>query len=277
MSEAAADLASLQRWMHQALAFPRRAKADEIERVLQGSHRLGGAEGLAVYQRGYFLRIASCLREQFPALCHALGQPLFDDFVADYIRDRPPESHTLYDLGRRFPDWLEDHRPDRESPPEQREAWADFMVDLARFERQAFALFDAPGHEGKRFADAATPEHRLRLQPCFALGAYRFPVAAFYHALRLKQPAPLPPAQASFAAMVRSDYVTRTVQLSEPDFVFLTAMAEGGGVAGGIDAVARHLATAPDEVARSWRARGGPRQCWTEWHFFVDSEAGTVS
>jgi hypothetical protein len=264
--------------MHEALVFPRQATAEEIEVTLEGSLRLSVAEGLAVYQRGYFLRIASCMREQFPALCHALGQALFDDFVADYIRDRPPESHTLYDLGRRFPDWLEDHRPDREAPPEEREAWPDFMIDLARFERQAFALFDAPGHEGKEFADAATPDHRLRLQPCFALGAYRFPVAAFYHSVRLKQPAPLPPAQASFAAMVRSDYVTRTVRLGEPDHVFLTAMAEGGGVAGGIDAVARLLATSRDEVARSWRAPEGPRQRWTEWRFFVDAAAaGTVS
>ena len=52
------------------------------------------------------------MREQFPALCHALGAALFDDFVADYIRDHPPESHTLYDLGRRFPAFLEDNRPD---------------------------------------------------------------------------------------------------------------------------------------------------------------------
>jgi hypothetical protein len=258
--------------MHEALVYPRGAKAEAIERMLEGSPRLSGAEGLAVYQRGYFLRIASCMREQFPALCHALGPALFDDFVADYIRDCPPGSHTLYDLGRRFPAWLEDYRPDREAPPEGREAWPDFMIDLARFERQAFALFDAPGHEGKPFADLATPEHRLRLQPCFALGAYRFPVAAFYHAVRLKQPAPLPPAEASFAAMVRSDFVTRTVRLSETDHVFLSAMAEGGDVAAGFDAVARRLALSPEDVARSWRAPGGPRQCWTEWRFFVDSE-----
>ena len=190
----AASLPAVQRWMQDALVFPRLVARDETERLLASSGRLSGAEGLAIYQRGYFLRIASCMREQFPALCHALGAPLFNDFVADYIRERPPESHTLYDLGRRFPAFLEESRPDREAAPAERESWIDFMVDLANFERQVFMMFDAPGHEGKAFADHATPDRRLRLQPCFALCASRFPVADYYHAVRLNRPTPLPAA-----------------------------------------------------------------------------------
>ena len=265
-------LPSVQRWLQDALAFPRRVECAEIGRLLAASGRLTGAAGLAIYQRGYFLRISRCMREQFPALCHALGETLFDDFVADYIRERPPESHTLYDLGRRFPEWLEESRPDRELPAADREAWIDFMSDLARFERQVFTMFDAPGHEGKPFADAATPDCRLRLQPCFALGAYRFPVPAYYHAVRLDRPAPLPPAQESFVALVRTDYVTRTIPLSKPHYVFLRAMADGGGVEDGIDAVARHLSMSPDKVRRSWRAANGGRQRWIDWRFFIACE-----
>jgi Putative DNA-binding domain len=265
-----AALPSVQRCMQDALAFPRLVAREEVGRLLAPSPRLTAADGLAVYQRGYFRRIASCMREQFPALCHALGEPLFDDFVADYIRERPPQSHTLYDLGRRFPAWLEEGRPDRDLPPGERETWADFMVDLARFERQVFALFDAPGHEGKPFADPGTPDRRLRLQPCFALGAWRFPVPAYYHAVRRKEPAPLPPARPSFAALVRADYVTRTIPLSEPHYFFLKAMADGGGVEAGIDAAARHLAAAPDAVRRSWRE--GHRRRWIDWRFFIAAD-----
>lgn len=252
-----AALPAVQRWLHDALVFPRRVGNAEIGRLLDESGRLAGGAGLAIYQRGYFLRIARCMREQFPALCHALGEELFDDFVADYIRERPPESHTLYDLGRRFPAWIEESRPDRAL---ERETWIDFMSDLARFERQVFAMFDAPGNEGKPFADAATPDERLRLQPCFALGAYRFPVAAYYHAVRLGRPAPLPPVEPSFAALVRTDYVTRTIPLDEPNYRFLKAMADGGGIAEAIAAVA-------DEGR--WAAQ---RQRWLDWGFFVAAE-----
>jgi hypothetical protein len=270
VSTAPASLDTVQRWLQDALVFPRRAGREETESLLASSGRLTGADGLAVYQRGYFLRIASCMREQFPALCHALGAALFDDFVADYIRAHPPESHTLYDLGRRFPTFLEENRPDSALPPDNREPWIDFMTDLARFERQVFTMFDAPGHEGRAFADAATPDADLRLQPCFALGAYRFPVAVYYHAVRQKQPAALPPAGESFVALVRTDYLTRTISLHAPQYLLLKAMAEGGRVEDGIRAVAQHLGMAPEEVERSWRA--ADRQRWLDWGFFIAAE-----
>jgi hypothetical protein len=266
----AAGLAAVQRWMHEALVFPRRVSRDVVDGRLAPLARLSGAEGLAIYQRGYFLRIANCMREQFPALCHALGAPLFNDFVAEYIRDRPPESHTLYDLGRRFAAYLEQSRPDRDQPPPQRELWIDFMIDLARFEREMFVMFDAPGHEGKPFATPGTPDERLGLQPAFALGAYRFPVAAYYHAVRQKQPAELPAAGPSFVALVRTDYLTRTVVVNELDHLFLGTMAAGGRVADGLEAVARRLGAAPDEVRRSWASPHGSRQRWIEGGFFIE-------
>lgn len=262
-------LRSAQRWMHEALVFPRRVDPQARDRLLGATPRLTAAQGLAIYQRGYFLRIAACMREQFPALTHALGAPLFDDFVADYIRDRPPESHTLYDLGRRFPAWLGENRPDRGRPPAERERWIDFMIDLARFERQAFALFDAPGHEGKPFAGPDTPDDRLQLQPCFDLGAFDFPVAAYYHAVRRKEPAPLPPAGRSFAALARTDYVTRTVPLGEPQYLFLKTMAAGGRVGDAAEAAARHLGTASDSVLEAWRS-SGDRERWIGWGFFIE-------
>jgi len=270
MSTGPAELTSVQRWMHEALVFPRGTSREMVDAQLASFSGLSGAEGLAIYQRGYFLRIASCMREQFPALCHALGEPLFNDFVAEYIRERPPESHTLYDLGRRFPAFLDESRPDRDQPPEEREVWIDFMVDLAGFERQMFVMFDAPGHEGRPFATLETPDDRLRLQPAVAIGAYRFPVAAYYHAVRQKQPAELPPAEPSYAALVRTAYVTRTLVLSELDHLFLKSMVNGGGVDEGIDAVARRLKASPDEVRRSWASAQGSRRRWIDGGFFID-------
>jgi len=271
MSTGPAGLGSVQRWMHEALVFPRRIQRETIDEQLASFPGLSGAEGLAIYQRGYFLRIASCMREQFPALCHALGEPLFNDFVADYIRERPPESHTLYDLGRRFPAFLDESRPDRDRPPQEHEVWIDFMVDLAGFERQMFVMFDAPGHEGKPFATPETPDAQLRLQPAFAIGAYRFSVAAYYHAVRQQQPAELPPAEPSYAALVRTAYVTRTVVLSELEYLFLKAMADGGGVDDGIATVAQRLGATVDAVHQSWVSAQGSRRRWIDGGFFIAS------
>jgi hypothetical protein len=249
MSVGPADLATVQRWMHDALVLPRRVGREAIDARLASFPGLSGAEGLAIYQRGYFLRIASCMREQFPALCQALGAPLFNDFVAEYIREQPPESHTLYDLGRRFAAFLDQSRPDRDQPPEEREVWIDFMIDLAAFERQMFVMFDAPGHEGKPFAEPATPDARLRLQPA----------------------ADLPPAEPSFAALVRTDYVTRTVVLNELEYLFLEAMTDGG-VEQGIAAVARQLGVSPGEVRHSWASAQGSRRRWIQCGFFIAQE-----
>ncbi|HEX8482479.1 MAG TPA: DNA-binding domain-containing protein [Allosphingosinicella sp.] len=272
MSGETPALEPTQRWMHGALVFPGRVRAEEVERNLAASGRLSGAGGLAVYQRSYFLRIASCMRAQFPALCHALGEPLFDDFVADYIRDKPPQSHTLYDLGRRFADFLEDSRPDLGRPEAEREAWIDFMIELARFERQVFALFDGPGHEGKPLARRETADGRLALQPAFALCAYRYPVAFYYHSIRRGEPAAAPAPEPSFVALARTDYVTRTVPITEAHHRFLAAMAAGGTVGDGLEAVARHLAIPFPAVLRSWRAEPGVRGRWLDLGFFIERE-----
>jgi hypothetical protein len=133
-------------------------------------------------------------------------------------------------------------------------------------------MFDAPGNEGRPFADADTPDARLRLQPAFALGAYRFPVAAYYHAVREEGTAELPPAEPSFVALVRTDYLTRTIPLSEPHYRFLAAMAAGGGVGAAIEAVAEHLAMPAEAVREAWSGSDGARQRWLDWGFFVAAD-----
>jgi hypothetical protein len=239
---------------------------------LSGSGRLPAAAGLAIYRRGVILRIAGCMAAQFPALRHALGAQLFDDFVGDYVRAMPPESHTLYDLGRRFPAFLEASRPDRDLPPGEREAWIDFMVDLARFERSVFALFDAPGDEGTPSADQRVPDSRLRLRKAFSAGAYGFAVADYYHAVRLGEAAPLPPRGPSWFALVRTDYVVRTVILGAPDFALLEVMAAGGSVEDGIEAAARCIGAPAGEVRRAWHEAPGGRRRWIALGFFVEAD-----
>jgi hypothetical protein len=260
------ELAATQRRMHDALVHPV-ANLALAQALFANSGPLGAAAGLAVYQRGYFLRIAACMREQFPALCHALGPALFDDFVADYIRDCPPVRYTLYDLGRRFADWMKANRPNSEAP----EPWIDFMIDLAGFEYAVFAMFDAEGAEGRPLAAQDTPDTLLRLQPAFALGDYGFPVAAYYHAVRRGEAPPPPESERSHVALVRTSYVTRTVGLTETHHAFLTAMQAGCGVDAALAEVAARFCLGLEKVRLSWGDAQGARARWIEWGFFVSA------
>jgi hypothetical protein len=256
------QLAETQAWMLQALRFPQQTEAGSSERLFAGSENLSARAGLAIYQRAFFLRLADCMRLQFPALCHALGVDLFNAFVADYLRDHPPESHTLYDLGRRFAGYLEASRPDRAQAPENREVWIDFMVDLASFERQVFVLFDAPGHEGRPYANDETPDGDLVFQSCCALGAYRFPVAPYYHAVRAGNDPSLPPYQPTFIAMARRDYVTQMVPISAQQYAFLNILAQGGSFEDGFAEVAQQTGRDRAVLRQEWSIPGGARSHW---------------
>lgn len=259
--------------MQRSLMFPRNTSNDEAELLLEPSPRLTGPQRLAIYQRSYYMRLLECLREQFPALCYALGAELFHDFAREYLHAYPSESHTLYELGNRFALFLEETRPDREAEEEDREHWIDFMVDLARFERQVFVMFDAPGHEGKPLAEENVPDEPLRLQPCFALGEYRFPVAWYYHEVRAQRQPPLPPQERSLVALVRRDYLTHTYPLAPPHYLFLATMKnEGKDVGEALECVARELAIPITAVRQSWSAATGIRRRWIAAGFFVAAE-----
>ncbi len=258
-------LDEVQAWMQHALIHPGQGSQHNTELLLEPSPRLAPQDRLAIYQRGYYARILECMTEQFPALCHALGEGLFRDFARQYLEAMPPVSYTLYDLGRRFPGYLEDTRPDRDEP----EAWVDFMVDLARFERQLFVLFDAPGNEGEPFATVDTPDDRLRLQPCFALGDYRFPVAWYYHQVRLGYEPALPQAARSPVALARKDYLTHTYLVTPPQHTFLAALQRGAGVAAALAAVAAETGRDVADTHAAWAEHGGPRGRWIEAGFFV--------
>lgn len=83
-------------------------------------------ERLAIYWRAYRLRLLDALYAMFPRLRRALGEPLFDDFATEFIRENPPRGWTLERLAETFPQWLAETGPSEE--------WAERIVDLARRE-----------------------------------------------------------------------------------------------------------------------------------------------
>ena len=260
-------LREMQEWMQNALVNPRGVQADDVSARLAPSNRLSAPERLAIYQRSYITRLCACLAEQFPASRHALGPGLFDQFARVYLAEDPSDSYTLYELGRRFPAYLQDTRPDADAP----EPWVDFMIDLARYERALFVLFDAPGHEGKRWPTPATPDANLVLQPCFAIGSYRFPVAQYYHSVTDEAAPSLPPMLDSYVAIARFDYMTSSFPISRLHHQFLEVIQQTGSIDDALARLAEQVQVPEVEVRAALTHQ--IRNKWIANRFFVDRNA----
>jgi hypothetical protein len=271
MSETPSTLAQLQAWFFAALVEPEQTSAETCAELLSDSASLSARARLGVYQRSYILRLQKCLAEQFPALCHALGEGLFIDFAREYLRAHPSTSHSLYDLGDGFPDWLEANRPDRDEPDDQRESWIDFMVDLARYEHALFRLFDAPGHEGQPWPTPAVDDDDLVLQPCFDLVASRYPVASYYHEVSQGRAPELPPREDAWVAIVRRDYLTRSFPITAVHHRFLSTVRCTGAISTALTELAETSGQPLPRVRQSWTER--VRHAWLAAGFFVTRAA----
>lgn len=263
-------LAVLQRWMLDALVAPDGVDADTVDATFLPGPKLSPSACLAIYQRSYILRLRNCLEEQFPASRHALGPALFADFADEYLRVCPSDSYTLHELGRRFPKWLEDNRPDRDKPPERRESWIDFMIDLATYERDLYRLFDAPGHEGQPWPDVSVDDDTLVLQPCLVLVEYFYPVAWYYHEVRAGRSPQFPAAKHSYAVILRRDFLTHTFPVTRLHYRFLSLVKQTRNLQGSLEAIAAESEFPIDDVWRSWRRE--VRQSWLEAGFFVEKK-----
>lgn len=264
------SLAQLQSWMLGALRTPATIEQHTLDAILMPGAQLGARDCLSIYQRSYRLRLMQCLGDQFPATRHALGDDLFNDFALEYLGDCPSNSYTLYDLGARFSEWLEQHRPDRDLPVEGRESWIDFMVDLATYEWALFRLFDAPGAEELPWPTPNSSDDSLRLQPCLTLLQCRYPVADYYHSVRAKKMPEFPELQHCYYVIARRNFKTATYGLSQEQFTLIKAIQKLGCVESAICDISNTTGNCISNslVKQRWNAL---KQSWIEKGFFIET------
>ena len=261
------DLDRLQRWFQAVITHPdgvvpgvlgpdarqhMELAPDELERVVTRSRSLTAAERVAIYARAYHARLTECLETEFSVLRQALGDDLFRMFARAYLSNCPSQSYTLANLGKGFPGYLHDTRP-AESAEGQEEAWPDFIIDLARYERAFSEVYDGPGVEGGPTPSAeglrtllAERDLHVRLAPAASLRllTFRYPVHDYFHAARRGQEPELPAPAETFLAMNRRDYVVTTIELSVTQHALLSGLLEGQTVG---QALQRAGASLPDE------------------------------
>ena len=167
------SLAQLQQWLLAAISHrgggaaadgsrmpvPPASESDDVAQIVASSSGLSAVERLAVYQRGYRLRLLDCMRTLHPALCHALGHELFDQFALGYLEENPSRARTLQEIDRGFAGYLAATAPTGDPEMLERESWPHFIIDLARLERLFAEVYDGSGTERHRILAAhALPE-----------------------------------------------------------------------------------------------------------------------
>jgi hypothetical protein len=221
------------------------------------SKRQDTRERLEVYRRAYHSRLVSCLRDLFPALRRALGDDVFTAFAVRYVRDHPPSSYTLGDLGPGFVRFLA--RP--------RRSGSRLISELATLEGALAAACEGPGSEGRpalRPADlrkiARAPGSRVRLEttPALRLFHFRFPVLDYHAGLVLadddSEPPPPRPSE-TFMLVSRRDFVVVRAALTKPQYRLLAALQRGvpleRAVLRAFDRCAKDAKAAP-ALLRTW-------------------------
>ncbi|HEX3425580.1 MAG TPA: DNA-binding domain-containing protein [Acidimicrobiales bacterium] len=265
------DLDGLQRWFHAVVTHPGPLSAGvagpdarsyldltsaDLDRVIRGSETQTAGERLAIYHRGYTLRLLECMRAMYPAMRHALGSDLFDEFALDYLQSHPSRHYSLLTLNDRFAQHLSATRPDDELEPGWHEPWPDFLVDLARLEHLVLQVFDGPGLERRPFGGPSVPPvpaprwsgATVEPSPCLRLVRSRYPIGRYLLAVYRGEDPVLPLPEPCFLALGRRDYVVQIYPLTEASCLVLESLINGTTWA----AAVHRAALAPDGVAWAW-------------------------
>ncbi len=284
-------LAQVQRWMQAVITHPggiaagleseqARSEIDlsapDVEQVVSRSRNLTSIERLEVYGNAYYARLLECLREEFPALRHAVGEETFDSFAFGYLQAYPSQSYTLAALGARFPLYLRETRPMDEAQSDG-PSWPDLLIDLATLERTYSEVFDGPGVENEplltadellKVAPDAWAETRIVTVPCLRLLRLDFPAHEYASTVKHGEQPSLPEARETFLAVSRRDYIVRRWDISAAESMLLESLQQGETLGDAIASMAESSVTDAvsfEELAgrlREWF------QNWTAWGLF---------
>ncbi len=298
-------LHSLQSWMQAVVTHPSGIVAginsdaaqawagvsvENIESIIGRSQSLGSVERLAVYGNAYFARLLECLGEEFPAVKQLLGEDAFNTIGFQYLQACPSRSYTLNELGRSFPNFLRETRPQDVPAP----SWPDLLINLATVERTYSEVFDGTGIEPLDDADAdsstwakllaagfraLTPDElaaigpedmgaiQLQAAPCLRLLTLDFPAHEFISALRRSENAEVtpPPAQPTLLVVTRRDFVVRRSVVSKFEFAVLQALLAGESLSAALQTAADF---ASDDLPSSTNIAAG-FEGWVKARWFI--------
>ena len=234
-------LEKLQRWMQGYIVGPGTSKeADLAGGWVLPSKTLSGLDRLDIYRDMYVPRMEEALAIDYPALKHFLGAEEFKRLVTQYVEIYPSRSYTLNRLGDHLPEFV---ATSGDLPRK------DFCVDLARLEYALTIVFDA-NETPPLTPDAvhAVPNgawETARLKPieAFRLLAFDHPVSRYVGAVDEENLFPRLARKKTWVVAYRCNYQVHRMDLAEPAYELLSALASGRTLGDAIMAV----------LTRKWR------------------------
>jgi hypothetical protein len=255
-------LPALERWFQGEIVAPHegRKRGSPAKDVILPSRSLAPEERVGIYGEMYFLRLAECLAEDYPAVKKLLGPPAFERLARVYLKTHPSRHYSLNALGRKLPDFLDDSA---------RLARRAMLADVARVERAIAESFDAAVSPPLTPADlamippAAWETGTIRLTESLRLLALDHRANAIVTACRQDKPMPPLGRAKSFVAVFRKEWTVWRMDLTEPMHAVLAALAKGKPLAKSLAAGARTYSGTPEQMQvdvhrwfREWATEG---------------------
>ena len=227
--------------------------------VVLPSKTLSALERLDIYREMYLLRMEEALAIDYPALKHFLGAEEFMRVVARYVDVFPSRSYTLNRLGDQLSDFL---RTINKLPNKH------FCVDLARLEYAVTQVFDAletaplTPEAVRAVPQDAWETARLKPIQAFKMLEFDYPVSQYLGAVDEENPFPRIGKRKTWVVAYRRNYHVRRMDLTQPGFELLSALASGETMGRAISALLNtKRRTAVGEARlfdwfRTWMAEG---------------------
>lgn len=88
-------------------------------------------ERLQIYSKGYLLRLAECLAQDYPVLRQWLGEEAFDQLVANYLAAYPSQHFSIRYVGQVLAQFLTEQQPYAAQPELAEFAQFEWAIGLA--------------------------------------------------------------------------------------------------------------------------------------------------
>jgi Putative DNA-binding domain len=276
---AAANLATLERWMQTVVMHPDGAAAGvrskpakvlvgeaarDLGAVVLPSKSLTSVERLEIYAHMYYARLIEVMEAEYPTTRRILGTHAFAAACRRFVARNPSRTRTLNELSARFPDFLA-----RSLPASNRNGLA---VDVARIERAMEDVFDAPRAEpmtAAQFTAAGSdPSGRAKLKvtPALRLLALRYPANDYMTAARRGEKPRLPRPRATAVIVFRRGFQVFRRDQEPAQWKLLRSLVAGKPLAVAVRASLRGRGARADEVAKRL---GRWFEAWSAAHLFV--------